>query len=203
MLPDKDATLEEYRSIRSEILQLNGQAFTAVTLFLGANMTILGWMLSKDDPSDYCFLPVIGVFILFCGCILLCNRDRLAHRLAIFQKYFIENKLPDIYWSRSYFLYRAEFYKNAGFFEKCSERLAISNMFVLCVSQLVNIVVFLIYALMPLFTSDPCTLDCQKVIFFVIMVIILGIQLIFKNKLAEFGNIETTMKTVASQLLNK
>lgn len=196
---DKDSILEEYRNIRSEILQLNSQAFTAVTLFLGADMTILGWMLSKN-PSEYLFLPTVGVLILFGGCILLLVRNRLAHRLGIFQKHFIETRIPHIYWARAYFLYREKFAENTTFFEKYGERLAESNVYVLNTAQLVNMVVFLIYALSPLLTSDSVAIDWWKVLLFVVMVITLFFQLFVTKKLATYENIEKAMKEAAKLL---
>ena len=87
---------EEYIALRAEILQLNSQAFTlaggSLTLF-----TILGFGLSMSklielDP----FVPFVGIVILIAANILIGHKIRVAHRLAFYQKYFIEPKMPGV-----------------------------------------------------------------------------------------------------------
>jgi tripartite-type tricarboxylate transporter receptor subunit TctC len=96
-----DAILAEYKSVRSEIEQLNGQIFLVFGSSLTANLTILGWFFTQQPPKPY--ILVIGVAVLFFGSLILLIRNRVAHRLALFQRYFIETKIPEIRWSRIYF----------------------------------------------------------------------------------------------------
>jgi hypothetical protein len=103
-MTSNESILAEYRSIRSEIEQLNGQIFLVFTGSLTANVTIMGWFFTQEKRNPY--ILTIGIAILLLGSLLLLNRNRLAHRLAIFQKYFIESRITDICWSRVYFEYR-------------------------------------------------------------------------------------------------
>ena len=96
--PNIDAILAEYRAVRDEILQLNGQLFAVLGSSLTLNVAILGWLFTRTDPARFFGLPTVGILMLFVGNSILLNRNRLAHRLALFQKYFIETRLPDICW---------------------------------------------------------------------------------------------------------
>jgi hypothetical protein len=81
-----DAILAEYRSVRAEIEQLNGQLFAVLTTVLIIDITILGWFFTRDEPANYYMIPTIGILMLFFGSLVLLNRNRLSHRLALFQK---------------------------------------------------------------------------------------------------------------------
>lgn len=85
-----DAALAEHRSVRAEIEQLNGQLFTVLSTALTLDITILGSFFTREDPSKYFVIRTIGIILLFFGSVLLLTRNRLAHRVAFFQKYFIE-----------------------------------------------------------------------------------------------------------------
>ena len=50
---DTDAIIAEHSTTRSEILQLNGQIFIALTTSLGLNVTVIGWIFTKEKPADY------------------------------------------------------------------------------------------------------------------------------------------------------
>jgi hypothetical protein len=145
MTVPNDAVLAEYRSVRSEIEQLNGQLFLAWSAALTLDMTILGWFFTRDNPSRYFLIPTIGNIILFLAAILVLNRNRLSHRLAYFQRYFIERRVPDICWARVYFRYRELYPTNSSF----SERLADSAVYVLVFAALINVVVLFIFGIGP------------------------------------------------------
>jgi hypothetical protein len=192
-MSDKEVILEEYRNVRSEISQLNSQVFTAITISVGANVTILGWMFSKDEPSKYLFLPLAGVLILFGACILVLVQVKLAHRLALFQKYSIENRLPDICWARVYFQYIKEY--RPPFIE----RLAGSSILVLAIIQIGNILIFLF---LPLFEYgfSSVKIDRMNTFFFVVMVIAMLIECYLYKKLTDYKDVEQAMEKIASKM---
>jgi hypothetical protein len=96
-----DAILAEYRSVRAEIEQLNGQLFAVLTAVLIIDITILGWFFTRDKPANYYWIPTIGILMLFFGSLPMFNRNILSHRLALFQKYFIEPRVRDVCWGKS------------------------------------------------------------------------------------------------------
>jgi hypothetical protein len=57
-----EAALAEYKTIRSEIEQLNGQIFATLSSSLALNLTILGWFFEKAPTSFV--LPTIGIALL-------------------------------------------------------------------------------------------------------------------------------------------
>jgi hypothetical protein len=129
------------------------------------------------------------------------TRDRLAHRLAFFQKFFIEKSLPDIYWARAYPKYRNKFKKIGGAFENCVERLANSNLTVLVTAQVINFFIFGYCAIEPLFYSkcpyirfDSVTIDLWKVFLFVVMLVIWVMQCFCKTNWTKYTNIKKAMK---------
>jgi len=200
-MPYKEAIISEYANVRAEILQLNGQIFTILTGSLALNLTILGWMFSKDDPSKYLYLPTIGVITLFVGCLMLLNRNRLAHRLAIFQKEFIENRIPDICWGRVYFQYRDEYSKQekglfSSRFSSWSERIAESGVYVLSVIQFVNLIIFVLYAILPWITSGSTKADWLKVANLLVMVIVLIIEYVVAKRMTDYSAIFKAMNKV-------
>ena len=55
---------------------------------------------------------LVGAFVLLLGNILILNKNRLAHRLAYFQKFLIEPYLPGIQWAKAGFAYRKIYQEN-------------------------------------------------------------------------------------------
>jgi hypothetical protein len=193
-----DAVLAEYRSVRNEIEQLNGQVFAVLSSSLALNVAVLGWLFGKERSSEFFALPTVGILFLLCGTIILLNRNRLAHRLAFFQKYFIESRIPDICWGRVYFEYR-ECYPTAGFFTRCAERLAESGAYVLIAAGTVNIGILVILGLRPLFGSAPTDIDWVQVVNFAIALLLLSLQICFKRMMTEYRPIDATMQRLAKQ----
>jgi hypothetical protein len=197
IFPYKDAIVAEYANIRAEILQLNGQIFTILTGSLALNVTILGWMFSKDDPSKYLYLPTIGVIVMFVACILLLNRYRLSHRLAIFQKVFIESRIPDICWARVSLQYRDEYSKHdKTCFSSWGERIAESGVYTLSIIQLVNLIIFVVYAILPWFTEASRVIDWFKVFNLLIILFLFGIQYQVQKKMTDYNSIQKAMKEI-------
>lgn len=194
---DKNAIIAEYVNIRAEILQLNGQGFTILTVSLGLNMSVIGWMFSKTDPSQYIYLLTIGVIIGFVGCLLLLNKNRLAHRLAYFQEFFIESRIPDICWARVGFMYRDKYKEiSQKRFSSWSERIAESGVYTITVAQIVNIIIFLFYAVLPWFKSDSTIIDWFKVVNGIIILIILWIQYYAMKNMVGYKTIKKAMNEV-------
>jgi len=146
---DTNAILSEFSATRNEILQLNGQIFVAFSSALALNATILGWLFSKEIPADHLYLATVGAFVLLLGNMLSLNRNRLAHRLAYFQRFFIEKKLPEIQWARAYFEYRDIFKDNKTkhhWFVALSERIAECGTALVVSLQILNIVIVIVLA---------------------------------------------------------
>jgi hypothetical protein len=193
-----DAVFAEYRSVRNEIEQLNGQVFTVLSSSLALNIAVLGWLFGKERSSEFFALPTIGILLLLCGTIILLNRNRGAHRLAFFQKYFIESRIPDICWGRIYFEYR-ERYPIAGFVTGCAERLAESGVYVLIAAGVVNIGILAILGLRPFFESASTDIDWVQVANFAIALVLIGLQICFARVMTNYRPIDVTMRRLAKQ----
>jgi hypothetical protein len=193
-----DAVLAEYRSVRNEIEQANGQVFTVLSSSLALNMVVLGWLFGKERSSEFFALPTIGILLLLCGTIILLNRNRGAHRLAYFQKYFIESRIPDICWARIYFEYRVR-YPIAGFDTGFAERLAESGAYVLIAAGMVNIVILAILGLLPLVKSGSTDIDWVQVANFAIALVLIGLQIRFVRVMVDYRPIDATIRRLAEQ----
>lgn len=190
----ESAIIAEYSSIRTEILQLNDQAFKSLMGSIALDITVLSWMFSREDPSQYFSMPAIGVFILFAGVLVLLNRNRLAHRLAIFQKIFIEPRIPDICWARVYFQYREEHAKkHSGWFSSWGERIAESGGNTILIIQIVNLLVFLYYGIIPWFQFVLTEIDYRRVICFLGIICIIAFQRGVQRKLTDYSCIHEAM----------
>ncbi len=109
--------LEEYKVVRAEALQLNAQIYLAFSASILLGFSAIGWLFGQDKLQLHHLLaPLFSIIILSVGDFIVLQRNRLAHRLALFCKLFIEPKLPDIKWSNTYFLYR-KVYKSDSFLE--------------------------------------------------------------------------------------
>jgi hypothetical protein len=137
---------EEYVAIRAEILQLNEQAFTLVGASLALNFVILGFGLRRHGVSDLePIIPFIGVFILLVSNVLLSHKIRMAHRLAYYQKHFIEPVLPGVRWARIGSLFRKNFdSRHNRFVISIAERFVLVQTAVVTAAQIVNIFVMLL-----------------------------------------------------------
>jgi len=74
------------------------------------------------------------------GSLVLVNRNRLAHRLALFQRYFLESRVPDLLWARVYFAYR-RCYPSKSKVRAFEERLGESGASVLLIASVLNIAI--------------------------------------------------------------
>lgn len=152
-----EAQLAEYSAVRAEIEQLNGQIFSVLSGSLALDVSILGWLFGEHgNPRVPYLLPTVGILFLMAGNYILLNRNRLAHRLALFQKYFVESRQPAICWARVGSQYRIRYSKDAGRFASFVERLADSGSWVLFGASVLNILVLL---LLPYLTSSGAAVD--------------------------------------------
>ena len=193
--PNIDAILAEYRAVRDEILQLNGQLFAVLGSSLTLNVAILGWLFTRTDPARFFGLPTVGILMLFVGNSILLNRNRLAHRLALFQKYFIETRLPDICWGRVYFEYRNQY--PAFGFSRWAERLADSGTYVLLSASGVNLVIVLVFGLSPLLGSSPTQIDLLQSTNFAGASVLVVAQECFRRILTDYRPVEVAMCKIA------
>jgi len=193
-----DAVLAEYASIRSEIQQLNGQVFAVLSSSLAANIAVLGWFFGKDNPHEFFPLPTVGILLLLGGTIILLNRNRLAHRLALFQKYFIESRIPDICWGRVYFEYRNR-YPRSNLVPRLAERLAESGADVLLATSVINVCVIIFVGLRPFFEAGSTVIDWWQVANFVIALVLLSLQLCFGRVMTDYRAIDVTMRRIANK----
>lgn len=195
-----EAVLAEYGSVRSEILQLNGQIFASVSSTLTLNVIVLGWLLGQETPVSFYGLPTVGIFLLSGGNALLLNRNRIAHRLALFQKYFIEPRIPDICWGRVYFAYRDK-YPAEGKLTSLAERVADSGTYILIWASLINVLLLIVIGLHPVLTGLPSKIDWLQVANLVIALALLGLQDWLRRVLTNFECIDSTMKELARESL--
>lgn len=199
-LPDQKAIIAEYKTIRAEILHLNNQFLKILIWSVGINLTVLGWLFSNKDLLENIFvLLLICVFILFFGCILLINRDRLAHRLAIFQELFIEKRISVIYWARAYTRYKNAF--GNRWQSQLVERFAESGLIVLMSFQLLDLIIFVYYAIIPWLKYGLKEIDWNKLIFFIIMLIFFLLTIVIFRKVAsKYDDIDNAMRQAADEL---
>ena len=173
----EEQILAEYSSVRTEIIQLNGQAFAIVTGSLALNFVILGAMFSSQKPlNDLLFLPLIALLVLAAGTIFLAHKIRAAHRLALFQKHFIENRLPEIKWGQVYFRYRETFdrkYKNP--FDRLPERFVNVQNFVLFVAQIIDSIILITFRETSVHT-----------VFLILAVAVFLLQFLFLHKINDY-----------------
>lgn len=200
---DKEVILAEYASVRSEIQQFNGQVFSVLCSSLALNIAVLGWLIGKSNPLQFYLLPTLGIFLLLMGDVMLLNRNRLAHRLALFQKHFIESRLPDFCWSRVYFEYRNRYPKNL--LVKLSERLADSAAFILLFAGIINLFVLIILGLIPVFKRESVTIDGPQIANFVMAVVLVGLQDVFRRLFTNYKIVDKTLEELANErgLINR
>ena len=136
---------EEFSTIRDEILQLNSQAFALVGGSLTINFTIIGFGINKHGTKNIDpMLPFIGILLLVASNILIAHKIRMAHRLALFIKYYIEPSLEGIKWADVYFDYRKKFNLEHNWFVRhIAERFVDTQTSVLCIAQFVNVLILL------------------------------------------------------------
>ena len=159
---------EEYIALRAEILQLNSQAFTlaggSLTLF-----TILGFGLSMSklielDP----FVPFVGIVILIAANILIGHKIRVAHRLAFYQKYFIEPKMPGVRWGEIGFKFRTAFDgKHNKFLVSVTERFVLVQTAIISVPQVINFIAL-----------SQCHPSLMRTFILIISAVLLFVQLV-------------------------
>jgi len=190
--------LAEYATVRSEIQQLNGQIFAVLTSSISLNIAIFGWLVATEDFSKFYVLPTVGIFILFWGNIVLLNRNRLAHRLALFQKYFIESRLPHICWARVYFQYRQTYLKR-GLIASVTERLSDSGTYIILATSLFNLVVLIFIGLKPVCTPGPVVLDINQLINFIIAVFFVFFQWLSLWVMTDYKPIDAALRVISKE----
>ncbi len=193
---DRAAVLAEYAAMRAEVLQLNSQIVAIFTGTLTLDVSVLGWMFVKDAPQSYWVLPTVGIFFLSLGSVVLTNRLRLAHRIGMFQKHFIEPKLPDIQWATVYFRYR-ELLQQKGDASTWGERLT-ESWFLLGVGG-VNLVILAVVGLEPYFTNPHAVPDPWKIGNFAAACTLLGIGIWLRRKFRDYRISDEAMKAIASE----
>jgi len=187
--------------VRAEIEQLNGQIFAVLSTALTVDITILGWFFTRNDPSSYFVIPTIGIILLFFGSVLLLNRNRLAHRLALFQKYFIEPRAPDICWGRVYFKYRIEYEKQDQGIPKIStisERLADSAVYVLLFAAGINLVVLIGFGVGP-YVPHQRVQFTWRLVNLAVAITFFCLPLWLRRVMSDYSAIEATMQKIARQ----
>ncbi len=191
-----DAVLAEYRSVRGEIEQLNSQVFAVLSSSLAVNITVLGWFFVKDNSSRAYAIPTIGVLLLFFGSIILLNRNLLAHRLAFFQEYFIESRIPDICWARVYSEYRTR-YPAHGVRHKVAERLSESGSYVLLAASAINVVVLIVWGLWPCIEYGSKKIDRWQVANVIIACVLLAFQFLLGRVMTKYSDLRVRMHDLA------
>lgn len=139
--------LAEYKAIRDEILQLNGQAFTTISVTLTINVALLGFVFSdKVLPGSEPWVIFFAILFLSAGTILIKHKIRSAHRLAFFQKYFIETQTSELRWADIYFKYREQYDITFGKLSSLFlERFGFAQTAILLLAQVVNICILILF----------------------------------------------------------
>jgi hypothetical protein len=194
MTVPNDAVLAEYRSVRAEIEQLNGQLFAAWSAALTLDMTILGWFFTRDDPSRYFLIPTVGNILLFLAAIIVLNRNRLAHRLAYFQRYLIEPRVPDICWARVYFRYRDLTQPSKAF----SERLADSAVNLLVFAATINVVILWIFGVVPYVPGQRVQFT-WRLVNVAVAITFLWLPLYLRRVMTDYRAIERAMLKISEE----
>lgn len=185
-----DNIREEYIALRAEILQLNSQAFALVSGSLTINFTILGFGLSKTklieiDP----LIPFFGALVLVTANILIAHKVRVAHRLALYQKYFIEPNMPGIRWAKVGYMFREYFKKKQGILSEMTERFHLIQTTVLFVPQMINAAV--------IFLCHPPSK--YNGIVFSITLLLMFIQMVLLKHIGKYKLMEEVFRELAKQ----
>jgi len=183
-MPEEDQLIAEFSRIRDEIIQLNGQAFTALTGSLTINFAILSTVFATEAPKfKPAFLPFIALVVLFAGTILLCHKIRMAHRLGLFLQYFVQPRLEGIQWPSVYFQYREVYQqRNSGWYCSLGERFVEVQKLILLFAQLIDIGVIF-------WLGNNAFLFCAA--------IILVIQVIACRSIDNYDAVEDTFKAIS------
>jgi hypothetical protein len=122
--PGDQVMFEEYSRTREEIDQLNGQAFATLTGSLAVSLAILGAFFTSTRPrEELVALPFLAFLALAVGSLVLAHKIRMAHRLALFLKYFVQPTIPQLKWPDTYFKFRELFkHKHPGLLASFPER---------------------------------------------------------------------------------
>ena len=212
-----DAVLAEYAAVRREIEQLNREIFLIMSASLSLDFVALGWLFNSRVDFQFRYVIVtIAILSLATGDFMLLTRNRLAHRLALFQKYFIESRLSDICWGRVYFAYRSKYGKASEW----GERLARSASYTLFTAISLNIVALLIlwlrpmfillgfwptitalilHGLRPAFTVGNISIDGLQTANFTFAVLLLIFDLWMRRALEDHTKVDSTMKALAEE----
>lgn len=191
-----DVVLAEYRAMRAEVLQLNSQIIGIFTGTLALDISVLGWFFARAEPSKFYALPTVGVFFIALGSTILTNRLRLAHRLGMFQKYFLEPRLPGICWATVYFRYREQV-GAAKSISTWGERLTESG-FLLAVG-IVNLAILLFIGLWPCWTVGTLGVDWLQVVNFLVAAGLLAGGGFLRGRLRDYSVLDGAMKRISEE----
>jgi len=186
---NNDLKIAEYNAIRNEILQLNSQiynTFYGTILFV---VTVFGWYY-KNNLESSIMLYLFLFLILLIGNIVVINRNRLAHRLALVIRYFIEEKNTDLQWSTVYFEYRK---LKKERFDFIYERLA----------DIILSIFLLITFILLVFLYFNIRCICSNLIAFIIGIISLLFQILSWRYFNKYQSIETKINEVKKKLQKK
>jgi hypothetical protein len=191
---EREAMLAEYSAMRAEVLQLNSQIVTIFAGTLTLDVSVLGWMFVKDVPQSYWVFPTVGIFFLALGSVVITNRLRLAHRIGMFQKHFIEPRLPGIQWASVYFEYR-ELLRQDGGASTWGERLT-ESWFLLGVG-FVNLLILAFNGLGPYFANPRVVIDRWKLANFVAACALLAIGFWLRHTFRNYTVSDDAMTKIA------
>ena len=193
-----EVILAEYSNVRGEIEQLNRQVFSVLTSSITVNIAVMGWLLGKENPSEFYLLPTIGILLLFWGNAILLNRNRLAHRLALFQKHFIEPRLPDLCWGRVYSAYRDR-YPEKGFISNLKERLADSGSLFLIFTSIINLFIIVALGIKPFLNSGSTQIDWLQVINVILAIVPIWLQEWLRRIFTDYRVIDNTLRDLSRE----
>jgi len=193
----RDAILAEYATVRGEIQQLNGQVFSVLCSSLALDIAVLGWLFGKSNPCQFYFLGTVGIILLLMGNLVLLNRNRLAHRLAFFQMYFIEPRLPDLCWGRVWFEYRERYPKAILF--GLSERLADSATLILLIASILNLLVLAFLGILPFLAGEPVIIDRLQIVNLAFAAILVGLQIPLQRLFTNYEPVKGTLQQLANE----
>jgi|GEM_PF-3495981 len=113
-----EGLFEEYKTLRSEILQTQGQRMQIISLTVGAvggllTITVQGVLSSTSIPSDKTLPVVVGVAvaiyaILIPSLIMMVSTQKGIQRIGGYIRLFIEPKVPGLHWEGFWHEVRSE-----------------------------------------------------------------------------------------------
>lgn len=102
-MSDPTILLEEYRSLREEILQIAQRQFVTLTLVSGALGTLVGIVaadprLSGHPRPSSLALLYLGFLLLLAAILMMIHLSRQTQRIAAYIRDFLEAQIPELNW---------------------------------------------------------------------------------------------------------